>query len=65
MAIELKEDVFYSFGDMMVKATTDFDYNPIIEISTDEGNVIVMPSSNHTVILKTTVDQLQLRNNEL
>lgn len=55
MAIELKEDVFYSFGDMMVKATTDFDYNPIIEISTDEGNVIVMPSSNNKVIVKSTV----------
>lgn len=57
MAIELKEDVFYSFGDMMVKATTDFDYNPIIEISTDEGNIIVIPSSNNKVIVKSTVDK--------
>ena len=57
MAIELKEDVFYSFVDMMVKATTDFDYNPIIEISTDEGNIIVMPSSNNKVIVKSTVDK--------
>ncbi len=57
MAVELKEDVFYTFGDMMVKATTDYDFNPIIEIRTDEGNVIVMPSSNNKVIVKSTVDK--------
>lgn len=57
MGIELKEDVFYNFSDMMIKATTDFDFNPIIEISTDEGNVIVMPSSNNKVIVKSTVDK--------
>lgn len=57
MAIELKEDAFYAFGDMMVKATADYDFNPIIEISTDEGNVIVMPSSNNKVIVKSTVDK--------
>lgn len=57
MAIELKEDTFYSFGDMMVKATTDFDFNPIIEIRTDEGNIIVMPSYNNKVIVKSTVDK--------
>lgn len=57
MAVELKEDTFYSFGDMMVKVTTDFDFNPIIEIRTDEGNVIVMPSSNNKVIVKSTVDK--------
>lgn len=57
MAVELKENVFYTFGDMMVKATTDYDFNPIIEIGTDEGNVIVMPSSNNKVIVKSTVDK--------
>lgn len=57
MAIELKEDTFYSFGDMMVKATTDFDFNPIIEIRTDEGHIIVMPSYNNKVIVKSTVDK--------
>lgn len=57
MGIELKEDVFYNFGDMMIKATTDFDFNPVIEISTDEGNIIVMPSSNNKVIIKSTVDK--------
>lgn len=57
MGIELKEDVFYSFGDMMIKATTDFNFNPIVEIRTDEGNVIVMPSSNNKVIVKSTIDK--------
>lgn len=30
MVVELKEDVFYTFGDMRIKATTDYDFNPII-----------------------------------
>lgn len=33
MVVELKEDVFYTFGDMRVKATTDYDFNPIIEFT--------------------------------
>lgn len=57
MVVELKENVFYTFGDIMVKATTDYDFNPIIEIRTDKGNVIVMPSSNNKVIVKSTVDK--------
>lgn len=57
MVVELKEDVFYTFGDMRVKATTDYDFNPIIGVRTDEGNVIVMPSYNNKVIVKSTVDK--------
>ena len=57
MVVELKEDVCYKFGDMRVKDTTDYDFNPIIEIRTDEGNVIVMPSYNNKVIVKSTVDK--------
>lgn len=57
MGIELKEDVFYSFGDMRIKATTDYDFNPIIEIRTDEGDVIIMPFCNNKIIAKSTVDK--------
>lgn len=40
---ELEQDKKYVFGDMIIVATTDFDFNPILKISTDAGNVIVMP----------------------
>lgn len=51
---ELEQDKRYVFGDMIIVATTDFDFNPILKISTDDGNVIVMPSSNNKIIVKST-----------
>lgn len=40
---ELEQDKRYVFGDMIIVATTDFDFNPILKISTDARNVVVMP----------------------
>lgn len=54
---ELEQDKRYVFGDMIIVATTDFDFNPILKISTDDGNVIVMPSSDNKIIVKSTVDK--------
>ena len=45
------------FGDMIIVATTDFDFNPILKISTDARNVVVMPSSDNKIIVKSTVDK--------
>lgn len=39
------------------EAYIDFDFNPILKISTDAGNVIVMPSSDNKIIVKSTVDK--------
>lgn len=52
-----RECILYVRRHDRVKATTDYDFNPIIEIRTDEGNVIVMPSSDNKVIVKSTVDK--------
>jgi hypothetical protein len=54
---EIEQDKRYVFGDMIIVATTDFDFNPILKISTDAGNVIVMPSSDNKIIVKSTVDK--------
>lgn len=54
---ELEQDKRYVFGDMIIVATTDFDFNPILKISTDAGNVVVMPSSDNKIIVKSTVDK--------
>lgn len=54
---ELEEDKRYVFADMIIVATTDYDFNPILKISTDDGDVLVMPSSENEVIVKSTVDK--------
>ena len=54
---KLEQDKRYVFGDMIIVATTDFDFNPILKISTDAGNVVVMPSSDNKIIVKSTVDK--------
>lgn len=54
---ELEQDKRYVFGDMIIVASTDMDFNPILKISTDDGNVIVMPSSDNKIIVKSTVDK--------
>lgn len=54
---ELEQDKRYVFGDMIIVATTDFNFNPILKISTDDGNVIVMPSSDNKIIVKSTTDK--------
>lgn len=54
---ELEEGKKYSFADMIIIATTDYDFNPILEISTGDGNMIVMPSSINEVVVKSTVDK--------
>ena len=53
---ELEQDKRYVFGDMIIVATTDLDFNPILKISTDDGNVIVMPSYDN-IIVKSSVDK--------
>lgn len=55
--IELQEDYKYEFADMTIIATTDSDFNPILKITTDEGNIIVFPSQRDKVIVKSTVDK--------
>ena len=42
---------------MIIVASIDAYYNPILKISTDAGNVIVMPSSDNKIIVKSTVDK--------
>ena len=42
---------------MTIIATTDSDFNPILKISTYEGNVIVLPSQRDEVIVKPTIDK--------
>lgn len=54
---ELEQDKRYVFGDMIIVASTDLDLNPILKISTDAGNVIVMPSSDNKIIVKSTTDK--------
>lgn len=54
---EIEQDKRYVFGDMIIVATTDFYFNPILKISTDAGNVIVMPSFDNKIIVKSTVDK--------
>lgn len=54
---ELEEEKKYSFADMIIIATTDYDFNPILKIITGDGNVIVMPSSINEVVVKSTVDK--------
>ena len=45
------------FGDMIIVAGIDANSNPILKISTDAGNVVVMPSSDNKIIVKSTVDK--------
>ncbi len=54
--IELQEDCKYEFADMTIIATTDSDFNPILKISTYEGNIIILPSQRDEIIVKSTVD---------
>lgn len=54
---ELEQDKRYVFGDMIIVASIDAYSNPILKISTDAGNVIVMPSSDNKIIVKSTVDK--------
>lgn len=54
---ELELDKKYVFADMIIIATTNFDFEPILQICTDDGKVIVMPASENKVIVKSTVDK--------
>ncbi len=54
---ELEQDKRYVFGDMIIVASIDANSNPILKISTDAGNVVVMPSSDNKIIVKSTVDK--------
>ncbi len=54
---ELQEDCKYEFADMTIIATTDADFNPILKITTYEGNIIILPSQRDEVIVKSTVDK--------
>ena len=51
---ELEQDKRYVFGDMIIVASIDANSNPILKISTDAGNVVVMPSSDNKIIVKST-----------
>lgn len=55
--IELQDDKRYIYADMTIETTTDDDFNPVLKISTYEGNVIVLPSCRDVVIVKSTVDK--------
>ncbi len=55
--IALQEDYKYEFADMIIIATTDSDFNPILKITTDEGDVVVLPSQIDEVIVKSAVDK--------
>jgi hypothetical protein len=44
---ELEQDKRYVFGDMIIVASIDANSNPILKISTDAGNVVVM---HHPII---------------
>lgn len=57
MGIELKEDVLYKFGDIIIKPVTDYDFNLVVEIIAEDGKIIVLPSSNNKVAIKSTVDK--------
>ena len=50
--ITLQEDYKYEFADMTIIATTDSDFNPILKITTYEGNVLVLLSQRDGVIVK-------------
>ena len=53
----LGQDKRYVFGDMITAATTGFDFDPILKTGTDDGNVIVMPSSDNKIIVNSTADK--------
>lgn len=55
--IALQEDYKYEFADMTIIATVDSDFNPILKISTHEGNTIIIPSQRDEIIVKSTVDK--------
>ncbi len=57
---ELEQDKRYVFGDMIIVAGIDANSNPILKISTDAGNVVVMPSSDNKIIVKSIVGLVQL-----
>lgn len=42
---------------MIIVASIDADSNPILKISTDAGNVVVMPSSDNKIIVKSTMEK--------
>lgn len=54
---ELEQDKRYVFGDMIIIASIDVDSNPILKISTDAGDVVVMPSSDNKIIVKSTANK--------
>lgn len=53
---ELEEDKIYSFGDLHIKAMTDYDFNPIIYLYADKGEVIIQPHSNNKIGVQSTKD---------
>lgn len=54
---ELEEDKIYSFDDLRIKATTDYDFNPIIIIYSDKGRLVVTPSSDNKIGVQSTYDR--------
>ena len=54
---ELEQDKRYVFGDMIIIASIDVDSNPILKISKDAGDVVVMPSSDNKIIVKSTANK--------
>lgn len=53
---ELEEDKLYSFEDLRIKATTDYDFRPIIIIYSDKGRLIITPSSDNKIGVQSTND---------
>lgn len=55
--IELQDDKKYVYADMTIETTTDDDFCPVLKISTVDGKIIVFPSQQDEVIVKSTVDK--------
>ena len=53
---ELEEDRIYSFDDLRIKATTDYDFNPVVYSYSDKGKLIVSPHSNNKIGVQSTND---------
>lgn len=54
MAIELKEGEAATYCDFRITAILDRDNNYSLKITTDLGNLIVLPQTNNSIVVEST-----------
>ena len=53
---ELEVDKIYTYGDLSIKASCDYDFVPVIYVYSDKGTLIIKPTSDNKISVQSSAE---------